>query len=576
MMIVMTLASAFAVTGCKTEDKKSKDPNTINVLISKAGYGTTFIYDLKEKFEAAYAEEGYKMNVLNPMTDLHSNIMIQDIYSGNGADVYFPGTVALLQAVDGDYGVMVEDISDIYDMQPLNLDGTEEQGQTIKEKVQWIDHVINDDIAYNGKYYTIPWTVQGAGMAVNMNVLGDEYGYTMDQIPVTTKELFDISDNMMENIMLGAAPYTFSLKSNGYCSGTENNWFIQYEGQESYDEYNGFINTDGSWRDCIVKGCDGSNCNGHAYDVFKKEGLIEMLAASYELFDPARQTNGVASQDFKAAQAQFCAGKSAFYFVSGWMLNEQVGMYAEEMKNIHFVRIPVISALGPKLDLCGKGHVEKAAECFEDCAECEALLSTIIRGFDAHKSAQEVSSITGVSVEKVERVFEARAYVKDGSGTPAVINAKISEGKKEIVKLLLRMLASDEGAALMAKHTNTVNPFNPTCLTGTEYDWLDEITEIFGDDRTIFYDAGSKEYRAKMGVVNLCPLYGNTVSYTLFTHEVSIFDDKNDYAKVSDRSVYRTAAYKAIYGDDKDDKYGLGIYGHAKYCLQEEFWKIPE
>ena len=128
----------------------------------------------------------------------------------------------------------------------------------------------------------------------------------------------------------------------------------------------------------------------------------------------------------------------------------------------------------------------------------------------------------------------------------------------------------------MAKHTNTVNPFNPTCLTGTEYDWLDETTEIFGDDRTIFYDAGAKEYRAKMGVVNLCPLYGNTVSYTFFTHEVSIFDDKNDYDKVKDRSVYRTAAYKAVYGDDKDDKYGLGIYGHAKYSLQERHWRIPE
>ncbi len=578
MMIVMTMGSAFAVSGCRTQSQMSSDPKTINVLISKAGYGTTFIYDLKEKFETAFKEEGYKLNVLNPMTDLNGSIMIQDIYSGNGADVYFPGAVSPQSAVDGDYGVTIEDISDIYDMQPLNLDGTEEQGKTIKEKIDWIMPVIKETVMYNDKYYTIPWTVQGAGWAVNMNVLGDYIEF--DEIPVTTKELFDISDAMMENINLGAAPYTFSLKGNGYCSGIERTWLIQYEGQESSDEIDMFATADGTWMDCYKKDCDGSNCNGHAYDVYEREGFIEMIAAVYETFDPARQTNGVASQDFKAAQAQFCMGKAAFYGVSGWMLNEQVGMYPEEMKNIHFTRIPVISALGPKLDLCGKGHVDVAKECFDDCADCEALLSTIVRAFDAKKTAEETATQTGVSKEKVERVFEARAYVKDGSGTPAVISAKASEEKKEIAKLLLRMLASDEGAELMAKHTNTVNPFNPTCLTGTEYAWLDETTEIFGDPRTIMYATGPKEYRKAMGVVNLCPLYSNTMSYTLFTHDVTIFDAENDYdffpGEAGTRSVYRAAAKKAVWGDDKDDRYGLGIYGHAKYNIEERFWKIPE
>jgi hypothetical protein len=137
------------------------------------------------------------------------------------------------------------------------------------------------------------------------------------------------------------------------------------------------------------------------------------------------------------------------------------------------------------------------------------------------------------------------------------------------------MIASDEGAALMAKNTNSVNPFNRYALEGSEYEWLNQITAACTDPNAIRYNSGvvRDSYRAKCGVVSTVPYYGNVLSFTFGAQEISIYDRAQDYKKVGDRSLYRQSAVKAMWGDGKDEQ---GAFAHAKYNVENQYWKIPD
>ena len=589
MMVVMTVASAFAVTGCKPTDKTDDRSTVLNVLTFKAGYGTTYLDALKEAFEKAFP--GNEINILTPKTDLHGSIVIQEIYSGSTVDVYIPGNMAAESAVAGQYtdkGDLIRDVtSSVFDKPAIKLDGTEES-MTIKEKLSFFADVADRVISYNGKYYGVPMTIDGAGLAINLKVLEDA-GYSEDEIPVTTNELYAIADDMMPNISLGEAPFIFSSQGNGYCAGVEHTWLAQYEGLDGYKQIMGFEDAEGNPLNCAKKDCDGSNCNGHAYDVFAKNGLLEVMSACFEMYDPSKQTKGGPQKDFKGVQADFVLGKAAFYGVSAWMYNEEYKNYNDEIKDVTWVRIPVISALGPKLDLCKAGHVEKTGECFATCDACDALLSKIVRLTDAGKTAAEIQAeVPAANMDDIEQIMTSRFVVKGSAGgMTAWINATVSEEKQLLGEKFLRFIASDDVAALVSKHTNTVNPFNRTAVSDSSMKWLQNSFSTFNDERTIFFESGVRGYRQKMGVVNLVPLYTNTMSYTFYNYQVTAYDRGQNYKQVAGRELYNKAAELAMYGGKlelpvrKDGKivyvdFDMGAYNHAKTNIETGGWKIPD
>ena len=65
MATALVAGSAFSAFGCTATEDLIKDGKTINVKLHSAGYGTSYIYALQEKFEAAFADEGYKLNIFN-------------------------------------------------------------------------------------------------------------------------------------------------------------------------------------------------------------------------------------------------------------------------------------------------------------------------------------------------------------------------------------------------------------------------------------------------------------------------------------------------------------------------------
>jgi ABC-type glycerol-3-phosphate transport system substrate-binding protein len=61
MAATLSLGTLMTAAGCvkPADDSTVVDESTVTVRLYKAGFGDEFIYELKQKFEAAYADKGY-------------------------------------------------------------------------------------------------------------------------------------------------------------------------------------------------------------------------------------------------------------------------------------------------------------------------------------------------------------------------------------------------------------------------------------------------------------------------------------------------------------------------------------
>lgn len=67
MVACLCACTCLSLVGCGGpggNDSIIQDGKTVNIKVLKAGYGTTWLNKVAEKFEAAYADEGYQINIL--------------------------------------------------------------------------------------------------------------------------------------------------------------------------------------------------------------------------------------------------------------------------------------------------------------------------------------------------------------------------------------------------------------------------------------------------------------------------------------------------------------------------------
>ena len=94
------LMSVSTLVGCAVDEGKSTDPKTINVRALKASWGENWINELVEKFETAFADKGWKVNVLKPTADIRNEVVINELYQGyetSQIDMYITGGTASRQ-----------------------------------------------------------------------------------------------------------------------------------------------------------------------------------------------------------------------------------------------------------------------------------------------------------------------------------------------------------------------------------------------------------------------------------------------------------------------------------------------
>jgi ABC-type glycerol-3-phosphate transport system substrate-binding protein len=542
MATILGASALFSVVACSSQETYINDGKTVNIKLYSAGYGTEYIYALKEKFEAAYKDEGYKLNIFTPRAGFTGALFLQDIAAGTGADVYFGSSVTEELLNDPAYANTVADITDLVaNKKPINFNGEEEGSKTIAEKLAETTYGYTDYKKTDGTYYSIPYNQGLRGLAVNTAVL-EEYDL---EIPKTSKEFFHCYDVIMAQAKeTGVFPITHIATSNNYPASFTNAWLAQYEGYNWYKKFFSFENADGT-----------QLSKDEAVEMFNADGVEYMLENMFHALDPNCGTYGSASQGLEKAQAKFMNGSCAFMMNGDWMLQETYVSFTDvERGDITFVNVPVISELGVKI--FGSGTAYNKAE-----AECETILRAIIDEVDANKALADIKTAVdaklsmSIAVEDIKAIAEARGYAYAETTSSNVIISEKSQ-VKDIAALLLRMCASTDGGALIAEKTYSMNPFVES-YQNSRYEWVNGARNIVANQYFQSLRPASKGYRKSLGADfdNIFPYTGLYVNLKIIAQGVSIYN-KTTLQKTGAETIYSTSAQamqKSIFEDARDN-----------------------
>ncbi|MBR2384248.1 MAG: carbohydrate ABC transporter substrate-binding protein [Clostridia bacterium] len=464
-MILATTVSLGCLVfsaSCKPQSNVVKEPKTVNIKLYKAGFDEVFARELQDKFNAVFAEEGYKMNISSAEHGNSGVKMVEEMYMGyedQGIDLYITGAIMPNQVSPvGEFGELCIDLREIVFNQPaINYDGT-----FTADKIS--DRLSEDFVPYlcadNGKMYGFTWAQTSAGMVVNTKKLAS-YGFT--ELPRTTDEMFEMFDAIYNgaNGIAGSEttktyPLTYTLVDAAtYQNGAFLTWYAQY-GVENYNNFLRFQtdNGDGTWTNIE-----------NAYTMFDDPALVDVFTASYQIMDEKYAAAGSTTHKLNQAQALIMkeanSQNNAVFMLNGdWFLNEVKAEYSNQLHDIEFMNVPVISALGIKL--FGEGTAYGLSD-----ETCDSILSAICKMVDENKTIAEIKAQikADFDVELADADIQAVASARGtcfSRGIEHLAFIHKDSPKKDIAALVLRMMASKDFADTFMRTANGSSPYSNT------------------------------------------------------------------------------------------------------------------
>ena len=97
--------------------------------------------------------------------------------------------------------------------------------------------------------------------------------------------------------------------------------------------------------------------------------------------------------DAVSAQDRLLVGKSVFSPCGTWLKSEMGAEYLEDMEHCQMMKVPVLSAVGVKLELDGKNG--------SDAELCEKVLSTLVALIDERKAVSDIIA----EISKIEIII---------------------------------------------------------------------------------------------------------------------------------------------------------------------------
>lgn len=466
--------------GCKKKTDIKDDPKTINIRLYKAGFGDLFIYELKQKFEQVFAKEGYKVNILKPSSSSAGTPMVQEMsrgYKKTKIDLYVTGAIWPNHVSKaGQYGEVCEDLEELV-FNKTSIDYSGKEGKKISE-------LMNPDLipflrANDGTMYGYSWAQTSAGMVVNTSKLAD-YGVT--ELPRTTNEMFEVFDKILYGANgLGPSsqtktyPVTYNLAEGaGGATTYQNSAFKQWIAQYDIDWYNEHLRmqtlNNGVWTDMQ----DG-------WKVFDDERIVDSLEVGIKFMAEKYAAPNSTVHDLDQAQGLIMTendgkGNNAVFMLNGdWFLNEIKANYRNQLDDIGFMNVPVISAFGVKL--MGAGTRLNLAE-----DKCDDVLSYACKLVDEGKTIDEI--ISGVATEhsvtlnkeEAEKIAEARG-ICFARGIEHLAFITKGSTKKDIASLFLRMMASADFANTFLSKANGSTPY-ATSTVDPDYEFISQAREL--------------------------------------------------------------------------------------------------
>lgn len=448
LVVCVLLAFGMVACGGGDDNKIQSDGKTINVKVYNGGYGTAWLYQLKEKFEKVYKSEGYKVNILTPQEDLKGGTALGEIAVSGGADLYFVQSVSLSDVLTSKGKVLVKDISDVYGSKAIKFDGTEED-VTIASKLPLS---YESSVKDGDKYYSMLWANSPSGLVVNKEVLAK---YDLE-LPRTTDELFNCFDAIYNgNGKISGSDttgvYPMSIPNGnayGYGLYPLYTYLGQMLGQAEYEKF-------------MSLNCDATSANAF----YEGTDIYASIENIMKMYNSKTALAGSKNKEAKTSQADILQGRCAFICDGECFVSEVSGRYdINSINKITYINFPVCSQLGVKLGIT------------------DAELSEVIAKYDEGKAVDNIVNETGVSLDKVNKIIEARNcfYERIDLNTYIPIGSSVSD----ISELFLRMMASDDFGDLFNSTAKGYAPYSLNNNVTSEYEYINKCFEAVSKDNS--------------------------------------------------------------------------------------------
>lgn len=438
---VITACTCLSFAAC-SEPAVQNDGKTVNVMMQLSGYGTAYVEDVARKFEEVYAEEGYKINLLDARSSFSGASALTEMrldYEKSGIDLVMTGGVTIKQCLDEEYGACIDNLDDVYNNGAINFDGSVDP-VPIKDKYK-SEYSLERMRHSDGHYYTFSTTDGVRGLVYNEKVL-KRYG--IETYPVTTDELFEMFDIIYNGNaqVQGIRPVTWGGdNAAAYALGTLYLGIAQLIGTENFQEFfelDYLLNEDGTIK-----------ADGYKFFEDYAPELEAVLETLIQKFDVLYSYTGSKTQLHTKAHAQLVTGKTAFMQDGQYFYTEVMNDFPTYLNDIRMAPNPIVSYLGEKLKLDGTGN---------DKAKCDDILSFMCKSYDdGVRTSAELESKTeaqfpgvDITTEQCERIMEARSAYFGALGSSSYVLKQ--SPVKDIAKLFIRMMHSEDVADIYAKY----------------------------------------------------------------------------------------------------------------------------
>lgn len=415
--------SVFSLNAC------SKGGDTSGTLVIEAvqlGYGLDWLDSLANEWSA---KTGNEVKIIKKIGEQGNQTITDEIEShASDSDVFIYRTSEYARKIyEGEINVSGKSYDcvylDITDLCNKSLDV--ENGASISSKLLT---TYKDVFCVNDKYYGLPWIEGVVGIMRNVD-LWNKLGFTDDDIPLTTDQLFETCDKIKQATAAdtkfkNVAPFLYSAEDEYYTMFMES-WLFQYEGKENSEKF--------------LAGKDPSGVVSN--DIFTYQGQQEMFSVVEKLVKSSNGYQHPKSEglDFTSMQGQFLKEQSVFCVNGAWIEIEMGSSYPDV--KIDFIDTPIISSLVKKLSFYN-----------EEAKDNDIKLREIVKYVDSTDSGYE-NKPSFATESDIDTVREARKYNFSSQAAHHVLVGSSYSAKTDMIKSFIEYMYSDKGMDCYYKAT---------------------------------------------------------------------------------------------------------------------------
>lgn len=446
VVTALATCSVLSAVGCNNGFRRGgynpADPKALKVVVANLGFGTDWAKAIAKAFEQTHP--GAKVTVEE--TVLSSSLISQMEAGNNIGDVCMFNDDALWKKWrDG----LLTELDDVVSATP---DG---EDKSIYDKMN--NTLIESYRVSNGHFYSMPWINENTGMVYNETSLDMLFGKGNWELPKTTRELWDMCEDIKTN-----GGYGFVWNS-AYLNPST--WQAQYNGLEKDGKYTlGYYldSTDGQWK--ISTGNATGVINGKSVKVVESSyqnigasralEQMEKLVCKYSHQYAENMTHIYAQSCWAGIPYAGDSKRTVFMPNGDWTYNETLDYIISTNSVIGFMRYPVISDIVETLELYEEGTTPYSKLSQTKQKNYDAILRSVIDYVDEGETGTRPE---GVSDNDLNRVREARQIMGGKCQAEAFIPKQCT--KKDFAKEFLVFMASDMAIDLFSANTYGFSPF---------------------------------------------------------------------------------------------------------------------